>query len=159
MGRPSSDNSLVVVPRVIIFCTIALLAINPGARAEDLAYHLIFEQQDALFGRTGASGPAEKLCDKAHYEKAERDGSRYYVLLRYDDHRTWLTVLQCDSAGVLRSVRTIADKKLQPVTAIMSASFLSDGRLLVDTHVSPRVSISVTLDMTTGQQSILESDD
>src|SRR5258708_6647039 len=91
---------------LIVLLTGVTVALSESA---DLSHHSVFEQGESLCGRIGAAGAIEQLSDRAHYEKIERDGKRWYILHRADSERTWLNILECDSTGALQSVRTIAD--------------------------------------------------
>jgi hypothetical protein len=145
--------------RIILFCAITPLLLAPGRPMHGASEHRISEQADGLFENIGDGSSPGKLSDISHYEKAERNGSLYYVILRSNGRRTWLTVFCCDSNGAVRAIKTIADKKLLPVTAIMGASFAADGRLDIDTHVSPRLSIAVVFEASTGRWTISQTAD
>jgi hypothetical protein len=142
----------ILIPALLL----AFLAPEPPCRADDLSDYILFETGDALCGKIGSDGPVEKLSDRAHYEKVDRDGDRFYILLRYDDHHAWLKVFQCEAeSGSVRKVSTIADVKIDPITAILSATILPDGRLFIETHVSPALCVAVAMDVTTGAKLIL----
>jgi hypothetical protein len=114
--------------------------------ADELAGHVVYEQGDALYGRVEPDPGVEQLSDNAHFVKANRSGVCSYVLLRSDDHRQWLTVLECDPQGALKHLRTVLDEKLADATAILNAGYLPDGRLFIVLHSTPSLDIAVALD-------------
>jgi hypothetical protein len=143
---------------MILISALALASLAPAplCRADDLSDHILFETGDALCGKIGSDGPVEKLSDRAHYEKVDQAGVRFYILLRYDKDRAWLKVFQCDAeSGSVKKVSTIADPRIDPITAILSATVLPDGRLFIETHVNPALCVAVAMDMTTGAKMIL----
>ncbi len=139
----------------IVYSTLALLSLTATPHVDDLAEHVVFEQGGFLCGRIGSDGAVETLCDSAHYQKAERDGACSYVLLRSDDSRSWLTVLECDSSGNLQKVRTIRDEKLAPATAILDSSFLPDGRLFTILHINPNLDVAVAVNPKTSERLVM----
>jgi hypothetical protein len=140
--------------RLLILACIALFPLASTIHAGDLSDHIVFEQGETLYGRIGSAGQVEKLSDRAHYEKVDRDGRHWYVLHRSDSQRAWLKILECDSTGALQMIRTVTDPKLQETTAIDQAQFLSDGRLFVVLHVNPSLGAAVALNCKTGERAV-----
>jgi len=139
----------------IVYCTVALMSLSPAPHADELADHFVFEQGSSLCGRIGADGPIETLSDNAHFLKAEHEGICSYVILRSDDRRSWLTIMECDSAGNLHKVRTLLDEKLNDATAILDASFLPGGRLFVVLHINPSLDVAVAIDPQTSERLVM----
>lgn len=144
-----------LVPLSLAWLSLVSMALCAPARGVECAGHFAFEREDGLWGRVGANGAAELLSDKAHYQKAGRHGSPCYVLIRSDEKHTWIKVLECDAAGELQRVHTITGENVDRATAVMSASFLRDGRLKIDLHISPTLGVAVVLDLKTGRQMVL----
>lgn len=107
---------------------------------------VVFERGSALFGRINPGAPMEMLCDSSQFEAIERDGIHYFVLLKWDEQRTWLKILECSGDGSIRKTHTVLDDNLKDATAIQSLQFLPDGRLLAVLHVSPTNSIAIAID-------------
>ncbi|HWE95660.1 MAG TPA: hypothetical protein VG269_16970 [Tepidisphaeraceae bacterium] len=139
----------------LLLCATALLLWAEVSRAGELSDHFVTERADGLWGRIGPNGAPELLSDKAHYEKVEHHGEPCYVLLRFDEQRSWIKILECDASGGLRRIRTIADENVACATAILAASFLPDDRLAVLLHVNPTVSVAVTVDLETNRRRVL----
>ena len=141
----------ILIPALLL----AFLAPAP-CRADDLSDHILFETGDALCGKIGHNGAVETLTDRAQNEKVDRAGDRFYILLRFDKQHAWLKVLQCDAeSGSLKKVSTIADAKIDSITAILSATILPDGRLYIETHVDPALCVAVAMDVATSAKLIL----
>lgn len=139
----------------ILYWTAAIASLAGAPRADELADHVVFEKDDALYGRIGSSSAVDKLSDQEHFERADRAEGRSYVLLRFDDHRTWLTVLDCDTEGNLKRVRTVLNEKLDDASAILDAEFLPDGKLFVVLHVDTALKVALVLDPRTNQRTFL----
>jgi hypothetical protein len=139
----------------LLLCATALLLSAEVSRSGELSDHFVSERADGLWGRIGQDGAPELLSDKAHYEKVEHHGEPCYVLLRFDEQRSWLKILECDASGALRRIRTVAGEDVACATAILTAAFLLDDRLAVLLHVNPTVSVAVTLDLETNRRWVL----
>ena len=124
------------------------------SRADDLRDHTVFERADILFGRIGVSGSCEKLADAAHYEKVEFAGHRVFVLLCWDQRRSWVKILDCDTNGTLLGIGTLSDKAIDSVTAISRVEIQNDSSLKIDLHVNPQRDISRTVDFIAVGQTI-----
>ena len=126
---------------------------------DEVADHVVFEQSDGLYG-PGSLCPerttSEKLSDKAHFEKAERAGKCVYALHRFDDRRSWLTVLECNEHGNLGAAyEPSSTRNSISATAILDASFLPDGRLFVVMHVNPSLDVALALGAQAGDRMVM----
>ena len=122
------------------------------ARADDLSSHVLYERPDGLWGRY--DGDNTQLCDRGHYERIDLNGSPCYVLLRYDQQRTWIKVLQCESSGAVCHVYTITGQPLREATAIETIDHIGPHQLAICLHVSPRETLRVTFDLSSGTKTI-----
>jgi len=143
---PSSDKAKVKLLGSLLAVAMASGLMVAAVRGRGVSDGTVFEQDGALFSQIGVGGTAEQLADAAHYEKIDRPGSRFYVVLQWDQRRTWLKILSCQPGGLLCQTQTILDDKLNEVTAIDRAERLPDGRLSVLLHVNPSRSVMVMVD-------------
>ena len=155
MRCEQSDNQRMrSIGTSVVLSALALIICCLPAQAVENSGHFTFEREDGLWGRVGANGAAELLSDKAHYQKADGNGMPCYVLIRSDEKHTWIKVLECNAAGELQRVHTVTGDDVDRATAVMGATFLPDGRLKIDLHVSPSVGVVVLLDLKIGQQMV-----